>query len=302
MFKKCSMISLPVVLALTLGACNQQASTPIGRPMAIDSDTVATVNGVKLTQAELDEVKQIRQMNHQPADTQNSLDDLISMELLRQKAVADKTYEDPKVAQEINRQATNALISAYIQQMMENQPISDDELQKAYDERIGTHPRKEYKARHILSKTEKEAAANIEALKKGADFTKLAKEKSIEPGASTSGGDLGWQSPNTFVPEFSKAMETLKPGEYSQKPVQTQFGWHVILLEDVRDAQHPSLESVKPQLQRMLANQKLMDMINNLRENAKIETMVNDGTSMQGGEQPPAGNGETSTGTESPNP
>lgn len=301
MFKKCSMVSLPIILALVLGACNQQASTPIGRPMTINSDTVATVNGVKLTQAELDEVKQIRQMNHQPSDAKASLDDLISMELLRQKAVAEKAYEDPKVAQEINRQATSALISAYIQQMMENQPISDAELQKAYDERIGSQSKKEYKARHILSKTEKEAAANIEALKKGADFTKLAKEKSIEPGAKTSGGNLGWASPETFVPEFSKAMEGLKPGEYSQKPVQTQFGWHVILLEDLRDAQHPSLESVKPQLQRMLANQKLMDMINNLRENAKIETMVDNGTSMQGGEQSPAGSGEASTGTESPN-
>lgn len=301
MFKKCSIISLPVVLALVLGACNQQTSTPIGRPIAINSDPVATVNGVKITQAELDDVKHLRQMNHQPADTKSSLDDLISMELLRQKAVADKVYEDPKVAEEVNRQATSALISAYVQQMMENQPISDAELQKAYDERIGSHPRKEYKARHILSKTEKEAAANIEALKKGADFAKLAKEKSIEPGAKTSGGNLGWASPDTFVPEFSKAMESLKPGEFTQKPVQTQFGWHVIKLEDVRDAQLPSLESVKPQLQRMLTNKKLMDLINDLRDHAKIETMVDEGTSMQDSEQP-AGNDEGATSTESPNP
>ena len=139
---------------------------------------------------------------------------------------------------------------------------------------MGELPGKEYKARHILSKTEEEATANIQALKKGADFAKLAKEKSIEPGASARGGDLGWANPDSFVPEFSKAMQELEPGKYSQEPVQTQFGWHVILLEDVRDAQRPDIESVKPQLRRMMANQRLMDLVTNMRENAQIEILV----------------------------
>lgn len=267
------LLSLSVMLALTLSACNQEQA-PVGKPMAINSDPVATVNGVKITQTELDAMKRLRQMNGQMPSTKDSLDDLIGMELLRQKAVAEGAHEDPKVAEEINRQATNALVSAYVQQMMENQPISDADLQKEYDARMGEHPGKEYKARHILSETEEEATANIEALKKGTDFAELAKEKSIEPGASARGGDLGWANPDSFVPEFSKAMQELEPGKHSQEPVQTQFGWHVILLEDVRDAQRPDIESVKPQLRRMMANQRLMDLVTNMRENAQIEILV----------------------------
>lgn len=270
MFKKPSIISLSVIFALVLGACNQQQA-PAGKPMAINSETVATVNGANITQAELDAMMQARQMGGQPPTVEASLDDLIGMELLRQKAAAENVHEDPEVAGEINRQATNALVSAYVQQMMEAQPVTDADLQKEYEARIGGLPGQEYKARHILVKTEEEAAASIEALKKGADFATLAKEKSIEPGASARGGDLGWANPDSFVPAFSQAMQALKPGEYTQTPVQTQFGWHVILLEDVRKAQHPDLESVKPQLRRMLANQRLMDLVTDLREKATIE-------------------------------
>lgn len=270
MFKK---PSLAIVLALALGACNQQ-QTPVGRPMSLNSDTVATVNGVKISQAELDAMMQLRHQNRQIPRVKESLDDLIGMELLRQQAVAAGVHQDPKVAEEINRQATNALVSAYVRKMMENEPVTDADLQKEYDARMGELPDKEYKARHILSKTEEEANANIEALKKGADFAELAKEKSTEPGASERGGDLGWATPETFVPEFSQAMTSLKPGEFSQQPVQTQFGWHVILLEDIREAEKPDLASVRPQLQRMVANQKLLDHVNSLRENAQIEIMT----------------------------
>ncbi|HEX7028135.1 MAG TPA: hypothetical protein VF268_12910, partial [Gammaproteobacteria bacterium] len=185
MFTKPS-ISLSIVLALALGACNQQ-QTPVGKPMPINSDTVATVNGVPLTQAELDAMIQLRHMNRQVPRVKESLDDLIGMELLRQQAVESGVHQDPKVAEEINRQATNALVSAYVQKMMESQPITDADLQKEYDARMGEIPDKEYKARHILSKTQEEAIKNIEALKKGADFAKLASEKSTEPGASERG-------------------------------------------------------------------------------------------------------------------
>jgi peptidyl-prolyl cis-trans isomerase C len=270
MFKKPSLV---IVLALALAACNQQ-QTPVGKPMTLNSDTIATVNGVSITQAELDAMIQLRHQSHQIPRAKESLDDLIGMELLRQEAVAAGVHQDPKVAEEINRQATNALVSAYVRKMMESQPITDADLQKEYDARMGELPDKEYKARHILSKTEEEATANIEALKKGADFAKLAKEKSIEPGASTRGGDLGWSTPETFVPEFSAAMTALQPGQFSQEPVQTQFGWHVILLEDVREAEKPDLASVRPQLQRMVANQKLLDHVKSLRENAQIEILA----------------------------
>lgn len=301
MLIKPSIISLSVILALALGACNQQQETTAGRPMPINSDTVATVNGVKITQAELDSMIQLRHMNRQVPRVKESLDDLIGMELLRQQAVAAGVHQDPKVAEEINRQATSALVSAYVQQMMEQQPITDADLQKEYDTRMGEMPDKEYKARHILSKTEEEASANVEALKKGADFAALAKEKSTEPGADARGGDLGWATPDSYVPEFSAAMTSLKPGEYTQEPVQTQFGWHVILLEEVRDAQRPDIASVKPQLRRMLANQRLLDHVSNLRENAQIEIMTEEAAgepAAESAEPAPANNEEGSTSPE----
>lgn len=268
MFKNILFVTSSLLLALSLGACTKE--TPVGKPMKVTGDTVATVNGVAITQTDLNSMAGARQMGGHGAPAEENLDDAIGMELIRQKAVAEKLHEDPEVAAEINRQATGALVSAYVRNLVETQPVSDEDLRKEYDLRVGTSAGKEYKSRHILSKTKEEAEANIAELKKGKEFAKLAQEKSTGP-SGPEGGDLGWASPNNYVPEFSAAMTALEPGKYSEAPVQTQFGWHVILLEDVREAQLPDFDSVKPQLQRLLVNQRITDFVKNLKDNAKIE-------------------------------
>jgi peptidyl-prolyl cis-trans isomerase C len=268
MFKNIFFVASSLIVALSLSACNKEM--PVGKPMKVTGDTVATVNGIAITQTDLNSMTSARQMGGHGAPADENLDDAIGMELIRQKAVAEKLHEDPEVAAEINRQATSVLVSAYVRNMVETQPVSDEDLRKEYDTRVGSSAGKEYKSRHILSKTQDEAEANIAELKKGKDFAKLAEEKSTGP-SGPEGGDLGWASPNNYVPEFSAAMTALEPGKYSETPVQTQFGWHVILLEEVRDSQLPDFESVKPQLQRMVVNQRIGDFVQQLKDEAKID-------------------------------
>lgn len=267
MSHKILYVTSSLILALSLAACNKEM--PVGKPMKISGETAATVNGVVITQTEINALASARHGGGQ-GNTAENLDDAIGMELIRQKAVADKLHEDPEVAAEINRQATSVLVSAYVRNLVDTQPVSDEDLRKEYELRVGSAAGKEYKSRHILSKTKEDAEENIVALRKGKDFAKLAQEKSTGP-SGPQGGDLGWASPNNYVPEFSAAMVALEPGKYTETPVQTQFGWHVILLEEVRDSQLPDFESVKPQLQRMVVNQRIGDFVQKLKDEAKID-------------------------------
>ena len=130
---------------------------------------------------------------------------------------------------------------------------------------------KEYRARHILVEKEDEAKAIIAQLKKGAKFETLAKKQSKDPGSGANGGDLDWAAPGNYVKEFSDAMVKLAKGKYTETPVKTQFGYHVIRLDDVRDAQLPKIDDIKPQITQQLGQQKLMKFQEDLRAKAKIE-------------------------------
>ena len=143
-------------------------------------------------------------------------------------------------------------------------------MRAEYEKRQGELGGKEYKARHILVESEETARDLIARLDGGADFTELAKQNSIEPGADQSGGDLGWFSPAQMVPPFAAAVTSMQPGERSKEPVQTQFGWHVISVEDSRDVPPPSFDQVAPQIERFLTNQRIQDYINELRGKAEI--------------------------------
>jgi len=147
--------------------------------------------------------------------------------------------------------------------------ISDANMKKAYDGFVKELGTVEYKARHILLSTEKEANDVIAELDKGADFANTATHKSVGPSAE-SGGDLGWFAPNQMVKPFSDAVSLLKKGEYSKKPVNTQFGWHVIKLEDTRKLPPPAFDEIKGQLQMRLQQQVIESYLENLRKKAKI--------------------------------
>jgi peptidyl-prolyl cis-trans isomerase C len=253
-------------LVLVISGCQ---SEDVGRPMPVTGEIVASVNGVDLSDAELNLNIMARQQMRQAISPEDALKEIINIELIRQAAVKQDLQKDPQVAAEINRQATGILVSAYIHKLMESNADNQAALQKAYDDYVGTLPNKEYKARHILSKTKEEAVANIKALKAGKNFAKLAKEKSLDQ--ASSGGDLGWSNPENYVPEFSTALQALEPGKYSQEPVQTQFGWHVILLEETRETKLPGMEEMRAQLQRAATGKLIENNIEELRKTATID-------------------------------
>jgi peptidyl-prolyl cis-trans isomerase C len=164
------------------------------------------------------------------------------------------------------------LANAFVQDYTKNNPVSDDILKAEYDKIKAQMSGTEYKARHILVDKEAEAKHIIAKLKKNAkQFDSLAKEYSKDPGSKDKGGDLGWFDPRGMVPEFGAAVAKLQKGKFTLEPVKTQFGYHVILLEDSRTKQAPTFEQVKPQLAKNVQEQNLKKLIDDMMAKAKIE-------------------------------
>ena len=270
-------LTLALVLAGTLTACdkpadkddNKAASTPA--LSTDDSKVLATVNGTPITENIVILYEQQRQ-GHAPGNQgQNRkaiLEEIISLELVRQDGEAQGVDKSPEVQSQIAQQRRAVIASAAFQKKLKSNPITDEELKALYDEK--TQGGNEYKARHILVKDEKTAKDLIAQLDKGADFAELAKEHSTGP-SGKSGGDLGWFAPKSMVKPFSDAVIDMEKGAYTKEPVKTQFGWHIILLEDTRKTTPPPFEQVKSQLQMMVRNQRIQDYIQSLREKAEVE-------------------------------
>jgi peptidyl-prolyl cis-trans isomerase C len=150
-------------------------------------------------------------------------------------------------------------------------PVAEADLKAEYDKFAAANSGKEYHAHHILVEKESEAKAIIAQLKKGGKFDEIAKKSSKDPGSGAKGGDLDWANPANYVPEFSAALTKLAKGKTTETPVKTQFGYHIIRLDDVRDAQLPKFEDVKPQIEKQLQQQKMARYQEDLRAKAKIE-------------------------------
>lgn len=239
-----------------------------------EEKVLATVNGEPITQDTFNLYVRQRaaQGGQEPANVSRKamLEELISRELIYQDAVKKKLEKDEAVQRELALQREETLIGAAIRKRIDSMEITDEQLRKQYDEMIASSDAKEYKARHILSETEDAAKGVIAELDKGAKFAELAKERSTGPSAKD-GGDLGWFNPQQMVPEFSAAAAELEKGKYTKSPVKTQFGWHVILLEDSRKVTPPPFEQVKPQLQQMMMSQQLKAYVDELRSKAKVK-------------------------------
>ncbi len=264
----------PLHLAATLALV---FTTALATPLhAAEGDKVrALVNGKPITQEMLDVYRAQRaRRSHQghghEIDEQTALQELINVELMLQDAERKKLDQRPEVKRELDWHRRGVLVSLGMREYLEQNPVTEADLKAAYEKRKAAHPGKEYKARHILVKSEEEAKAIIAELEKGADFAELAKRKSTGP-TGKNGGDLGWFSPDQMVPEFGTAVQKLKKGEFSRAPVKTQFGWHVILLEDMREVPPPDFESLKPELQARLQNARIDAFLKGLRDKAKIE-------------------------------
>jgi len=238
------------------------------------SNVVAVVNGSALTQNGFESYISIRIGQHGRPDTIDAdqrkalLEEYINRELIYQDALAGGLDKLPGVADEIENQRRNILASYSVRRII-SKPPSDQALHDAYQKQFA-RTNKEYNAKHILVKTEDEAKAVITALDNGEDFSKLAAEKSIDSSAQQ-GGDLGWFTLEQMVRPFSDATALLKKGGYTKTPVHTDFGWHVIELEDTRDVSPPPFDSVKDQLANKLQNQMISDYVTQLRDKAKIE-------------------------------
>lgn len=240
-----------------------------------DANAVATVNGEAITEQQLAFYAE-RRAGMPLADIDAEmrsqvLDELINIRLLEQKAKRDGLHKQDPLKQELEFQRATALADAAMTGYLETAPVNEAAMREEYEKRKAELGGNEYKASHILLESEEDAKAVITELQNGADFTELAKSRSIEPGAEQSGGSLGWFSTSQMVKPFADAVASMEKGNVSETPVQTQFGWHVIRLEDSREVPPPAFEDVQPQIERYLTNQRIQAFINELRGKAEID-------------------------------
>ena len=202
-----------------------------------------------------------------PAERDAALEQLKDLYLVASLPKAVELGKDPRIAAQLELQKVATLFNAFAGDFLTNNPVTDQEVFDAYQDQVALAPPKEFKARHILVETQSEALALIEELKGDGDFVELAKTNSTGPSA-TSGGDLGWFTAQAMVKPFSDAVAALEDGAFTKDPVQTQFGWHVILREESRDSTPPPLESVKDVIQQRISQQKFQEFLQNLRSDA----------------------------------
>jgi peptidyl-prolyl cis-trans isomerase C len=198
-------------------------------------------------------------------------DEVIAREIFIQEAQKQglDTTDDYKIQLDLARQTI--LIRDLFTNFQKNNTVSDDDIKAEYDKFAAANSGKEYKARHILVEKESDAKAIIAQLKKGAKFEDLAKKLSKDPGSGANGGDLDWAPASNYVTEFAEALTKLGKGKITETPVKSQFGYHIIRLDDGREAQLPKFEEVKPQIAQQLQQQKLANYQNELRTKARIE-------------------------------
>lgn len=268
-------LKLPALLlpALLLAAC-QPGDAPEAGSAAGSDEAVATVNGEPISRRVFNQYLERRSgggaMNLDANQQRELLNQVVNVNVLASHALAQNLDEKPEWAAQLEIQRSQLLANMAIQHYLDENPITEDALRAEYQERIGDRAGTEYKARHILLETEAQAREVISELEKGADFSKLA-SRSIEPGAGDRGGDLGWFLPGQMVEPFADAVTAMEPGSYTTEPVKTQFGWHVIKLEDTREAPAPAFEDLRPQLETMLQQKAIESFVNGLREKAEVK-------------------------------
>jgi peptidyl-prolyl cis-trans isomerase C len=256
--------------ALALGACSPKPSDP-----AATGPAAATVNGKPISQRTIDMIaKQGGASGHadSPEARKSIIDQLALQMVVAEEAVKKGLDKSPEVLDQLSAIRQSVLANAYVDDFIKSNPISEDALKAEYERIKATISGTEYKARHILVDKESDAKEIIARLKKDpAQFSKLAMEKSKDQGSKARGGELGWFDPRRMVPEFSAAVAKLEKGKITEVPVKTQFGYHVILLEDSRAIEAPPLEQVKAQLSQQLQQQGVKKQLDALKAAAKIE-------------------------------
>lgn len=249
-------------------------SCALAAPLA--AQNIATVNGQAISQQQFDDfvnllVKEGAQDT--PELREQVREEMVIRLIAVQEAEASGLDKKDEVAQELNLARQGILVRALLNNYIENNPLTEKELKAQYEElKKAEAGQKEYKVRHILVEAEDEAKKLLADIKsKAISFADAAKSKSIDPGSGAKGGDLGWAPSDIYVAEFGEAVQKQKKGELSAAPVQSEFGWHILEVDDVRDIEFPEFEDVKPQIEEMQRKQQLTDYQQSLMEKAKVE-------------------------------
>jgi peptidyl-prolyl cis-trans isomerase C len=264
------MIRTPLLRPLVIVAALGTASFALAQ----NTPPAAKVNGTSIPAYRLDAAVKARlsQGQQDSPELRNAIKDaLINQEVVAQEAMKKGLDKQPTVAARIELDRQMALVNAYFDDYMKKNPVSDEMLRKEYERIKPQIPAKEYKVRHILVAKEEDAKNILAQLKKGGNFEKLAAEHSVDPGSKGRGGDLDWGPAERFVKPFSEAITKLQKGQTSEAPVKTDFGYHIIRLDDERAAKIPSFEEAKPQLQQMVQGTVVQKAVADLRAKAKIE-------------------------------
>lgn len=232
---------------------------------------VAKVNGINIPQSRADAfLKEVLSQGRQDTPELRNMikEELISREIMTQEAVKMGLNKNADVTAQIELARQNIMVNAFLNEMARRSPVSEEALKNAHARFKDSPAANEYRSRHILVASEAEARTIITQLKGGADFAKLAAEKSRDEGTKAQGGELQWAVPTTFVRPFAEALAKLKKGELTEAPVQSNFGWHVIRLEDVRPV---NFETLKPQLQQVVQRENVQKAVADLRAKSKVE-------------------------------
>ena len=268
MFSLSARLLAALLLCFSTSLWAQTASSQAPAPVKS-----VTVNGKAIPKSRLDFIVKQRVAQGQPDNEQTRkaiLDNLITQEVVAQEAERKGLAKTADVRTQLDLLREQVLAQALFQDYIKTHPIKEEQMLAEYNRVKATRGDKEYKARHILVDKEDEAKEIIAKLKKGEKFEDLAKQ-SKDPGSKDRGGDLDWNPPSTFVKPFSDALVKLEKGKFTEVPVQTQFGWHVIQLDDVRTTPFPAFDAVKRQLASVLQEQEVQKYINGLRAKAKIQ-------------------------------
>ena len=250
------------------------ASAALLAPMAGWAQNVAVVNGKPVPKARVDALMTQATSQGQPRTPElesQVRDEVVLREMFAQEAERQGVPATPEFKAQMELARQSILIRELFTGYQKKHPITDAEIKAEYDKFKAQATGEEYRVSHILVENEDEAKALIVKIKGGASFEELAKQNSKDPGSGEKGGDLDWASADSYVPEFSQAMVKLKKGEMTEVPVKSQFGWHIIKVVDVRAAQFPPLDEVKPQIQQRLMQIQMATFRDEIRSKAKTD-------------------------------
>ena len=272
-------LALAASLVLSSAALAQdkpakKESAAAAKSGATKEPPVAKVNGVSVPNSYMEFMMAQQRQRGAPDNEQTRhmvREELVNREIIMQEAQKAGLAKKPEVQTQVEIARQEIMVGAYLRDWVSKHPVSDAEVQKEYERAKAQTGDKEYRARHILVDNEDQAKSVIAELKKGGDFAELARKNSKDPGSKERGGDLDWNVPGAFDKTFSDAMVKLQKGQFTETPVQTRFGFHIIQLDDVRQTRFPAYAEVRPRIQQQLTQNKIDELIRGLRAKAKVE-------------------------------